>query len=95
MLPGIDIEVNIIDLKNKSLRELQNLRKQEQNREIGFESQRCKQAAEVRAVETQNLRREQFNFKKEVFERRQQAQERRNFALKTPPQPSVGLQQAA
>ena len=80
---------------HKAHNELQNLRKQEQNREIGFESQQLKQAAENRAVEAQILRREQFNFKKEAFERRQQAQEQRNVAVKTPPEPSVGREMAA
>ena len=78
-----------------ALNQLLNLRKQEQNNEIGFESRRLKQAAETRAVEAQNLRREQFSFKKEVFESRQQAQQRRNVAVQTPPHPSIGLQQAA
>ncbi len=80
---------------HKSLNELQSLRKQERNMEIGIESQRLKQAVEIRAVESQNLRREQFEFKKEVFQTKQQAQARRNSAVQTPPSPSVGQKMVA
>ncbi len=56
--------------------------------EIGIESQRLKQAAEIRAVESQNLRREQFEFKKEVYQARK-------VAVKAPVVPSGGLKMAA
>ncbi len=59
----------------KALKELQNIRKQNQKDEIGFESQKLKQAAETRAAEALNvkkeaqiLKREEFEFKKEVFQ---------------------------
>jgi hypothetical protein len=71
-----------------SLNQLQSLRKQERNMEIGIESQRLKQAAEIRAVESQNLRREQFEFKKEVYQARK-------VAVKAPVVPSGGLKMAA
>jgi hypothetical protein len=54
----------------RALKELQTLRKEKHNTEIGFESQKLKQAAETRASEAQNLRREQFEFKKIVDERK-------------------------
>jgi hypothetical protein len=50
----------------RALKELQTLRKEKRNTEIGFESQKLKQAAETRASEAQNLRREQFEWKKMV-----------------------------
>ena len=59
----------------KALKELQNIRKQSQKDEIGFESQKLKQAAENRAAEALNvkkdaqiLKREEFEFKKKVFQ---------------------------
>ena len=60
---------------HRSLKELQNLRKERRNTEIGFESQKLKQAAEVRAVEAlklkrnaQDLQREALEFKKMVIQ---------------------------
>ena len=79
----------------EAINQLINLRKQKQNQEIGFESQALKQAAEIRAVEAQNLRREAFQFKKEILERKHQAQERRNSAVKTPRAEPVGQEMAA
>jgi hypothetical protein len=52
----------------RALKELQTLRKEKRNIEIGFESQKLKQAAEARASEAQTLRREQFEWKKMVAE---------------------------
>jgi len=52
----------------RALKELQTLRKEKRNTEIGFESQKLKQAAETRASEAQTLRREQFEWKKMVAE---------------------------
>ena len=60
---------------HRSLKELQNLRKERRNVEIGFESQKLKQASEVRASEGMNLKkeaqilkREEFKFKKFVIQ---------------------------
>src|SRR5579863_2693732 len=52
----------------KALNELQKLRKERTKAEIGFESQKLKQAAETRAGEALNLRKEAHNLKKEEFE---------------------------
>jgi hypothetical protein len=51
----------------RALNELQKPRQQKTNAEIGFESQRLKKAAAVRASESLNLRIEVFLFQKEVF----------------------------
>ena len=53
---------------HRSLKELLTLRQQRRNLEIGFESQKLKQAAEVRAVEGLNLKKEAQNLKREEFE---------------------------
>ena len=60
---------------HRSLKELQSLRKERRNTEIGFESQKLKQAAEIRAVEAlqlkrnaQDLQREALEFKKMVIQ---------------------------
>jgi len=60
---------------HRSLKEIQNLRKERRNVEIGFESQKLKQAAEVRATEAlklkrnaQDLQREALEFKKSVIQ---------------------------
>ncbi len=73
---------------HQSLNQLQSLRKQERNMEIGIESQRLKQAAEIRSIESQNLRREQFEFKKEVYQARK-------VAVKAPVAPPLGREMAA
>ena len=52
----------------RALKELQTLRKEKRNTEIGFESQKLKQAAEVRAVEGANLKKEAQILKREEFE---------------------------
>ena len=64
---------------HRSLKELLTLRQQRRNAEIGFESQKLKQAAEVRASEgvilkkeAQNLQREALEFKKTVIESRKE-----------------------
>ena len=67
----------------RALKELQTLRKEKRNIEIGFESQKLKQAAETRAAEAQNLRREQFEWKKIVVQ-----------AKKDTPQTKKGVRQA-
>jgi len=53
---------------HRSLKELLTLRQQRRNTEIGFESQRLKQAAEVRASEGMNLKKEAQILKREEFE---------------------------
>jgi hypothetical protein len=53
---------------HRSLKELQNLRKERRNLEIGFESQKLKQASEVRAVEGMNLKKEAQILKRDEFE---------------------------
>ena len=53
---------------HRSLKELQNLRKERRNVEIGFESQKLKEAAEVRASEGVNLKKEAQILKREEFE---------------------------
>jgi hypothetical protein len=53
---------------HRSLKELQTLRKERRNLEIGFESQKLKQASEVRAVECVNLKKEAQILKREEFE---------------------------
>ena len=64
----------------KALNELQSIRKQSHNREIGFESQKLKQAAETRAAEALNVRkdaqilkREEFEFKKATAQMKKEA----------------------
>ena len=59
----------------RALKELQTLRKEKRNTEIGFESQKLKQAAETRASEAlklkkdaQDLQREALEFKKMVIQ---------------------------
>ena len=53
---------------HRSLKELQNLRKERRNTEIGFESQKLKQAAEVRAVEALKLKRNAQDLQREALE---------------------------
>jgi hypothetical protein len=85
----------------KALNELQNLRKQKQNSEIGFESQNLKKAAESRASEALNLKKEEFLLKKETVQWRMQAQKGQNSPSPTvapagiDPDVSAGGQQMA
>ena len=79
----------------KALNELQSLREQKRNTEIGIEAQQLKQSAEVRASEAQNLKREEFLWKKEVFQMKKQAQEQRNVAQVVPETASDGRKMAA
>ena len=53
---------------HRSVKELLTFRQQRRNTEIGFESQKLKQAAEVRAVEGMNLKKEAQILKREEFE---------------------------
>ena len=68
----------------RALKELQTLRKEKRNTEIGFESQKLKQAAETRASEAQSLRREQFEWKKIVTQTKKES-----------PQTKKGVREAA
>ncbi len=52
----------------KALTELQKLRAERRKVEIGFESQKRLQAAEQRAAEVQNLKKQAFELKKEEFQ---------------------------
>ena len=67
----------------KALNELQKLRKERTKAEIGFESQKLKQAAETRASEALNLKKQEFEFKKEVFHTK-------NERLQTPKVSEIG-----
>ena len=80
---------------HRSLKELLTLRQQRRNLEIGFESQKLKQASEVRAVEAlklkrnaQDLQREALEFKKMVIQTKKGATQ----AVETGP---VGQEMAA
>ena len=53
---------------HRSLKELLTLRQQRRNLEIGFESQKLKQAAEVRAVEALKLKRNAQDLQREALE---------------------------
>jgi hypothetical protein len=48
----------------KALRELQNIRKERRNSEIGFESQKLKVSAERRAIQTLELKKQIFDLRK-------------------------------
>ena len=54
----------------KALNELQKLREQTRKAEIGFESQTLKQAAETRAAEALNVKKDALNLKKEELDRK-------------------------
>jgi hypothetical protein len=79
----------------RALNELQSIREQKRKSEIGFESQQLKQAAEIRAAESQNLKREEFHFKKDIFQLNKQAQEQRKVETVVPQTAPSGLEQAA
>ena len=49
----------------KALKELQTIRAQRSKEQIGFESQKLKQAAEQRAAEAHNLKKQEFELKKQ------------------------------
>ena len=55
----------------KALNELQKLRNERRKEQIGFESQKRAQAAEIRAEKALNLRIQEFQIKKLRFERSQ------------------------
>ena len=82
----------------KALNELQSLREQKRNTEIGIESQQLKQSACVRAAEALNLKKDAFNLKKEEFEFKKETLQTKKAALAAQPVPetgSGGLQKAA
>jgi len=79
----------------RAINELQNLRKQKQNSEIGFESHGLKKAADTRASEALNLKKEEFFLKKELVQMKKEAQQRRNPSSSTPAVPDPGLEMAA
>jgi len=49
----------------KAFKELQNIRAKRIKRQIGFDSQKRQQAAEQRTAETHNLKKQEFELKKE------------------------------
>ena len=82
----------------KALNELQKLRKEKAKGEIGFESQKLKQAAETRAAEALNVKKDALNLKKEEFEFKKETLQTKKTALAAQPVPetgSGGLEKAA
>jgi beta-phosphoglucomutase-like phosphatase (HAD superfamily) len=59
----------------KALKELQTIRAQRIKEQIGFESQKRQQAAEQRAAEARNLKKQEFELKKERLLSRTQPEE--------------------
>jgi hypothetical protein len=58
----------------RCINELKKLREQKKKEQIGFVSQKQKQQAENRAAEAMKLKRERFEFQKEVFQTREKGQ---------------------
>ena len=82
----------------KALNELQKLRKEKAKGEIGFESQKLKQAAETRAAEALNVKKDALNLKKEEFEFKKETFQTKKTPLAAQPVPetgSGGLEKAA
>jgi len=79
----------------KALNELQKLRQQTAKAEIGFESQKLKQPAEIRAVESLNLRKEAFQFKNQMEESRKSTSPAPVLRKTTPEIDPGGLEMAA
>ena len=82
----------------KALNELQKLREQTRKAEIGFESQKLKQAAETRVGEALNLKKEVHNLKKAEFEFKKETLQPRKTTLAAPSEPEIsssGLEIAA
>jgi len=71
----------------KALNELQNIRAQRAKEQIGFESQKLEQAAEKRAAEAHNLKKQEFELKKERLASQKQPEK-----SKRDPSPSAGSQ---
>ena len=80
---------------HRSLKEIQNLRKERRNVEIGFESQKLKQAAETRAVEGMNLKKEAQNLKREEFEFKKMVIQTKKGATQAVETGPVGQEMAA
>jgi hypothetical protein len=79
----------------KALKELQSIRKQKLNSEIGFKSQELKQEAAVRAVERQNLTREGLAFKKDELSFKKEVFQTKKVVGKASKAPSDGLEMVA
>ena len=82
----------------KALNELQKLRKEKAKGEIGFESQKLKQAAETRAAEALNVKKESLNLKKLEFEFKKETLQTKKAPLASQSAPetgSGGLEKAA
>src|SRR3984885_7498131 len=82
----------------KALNELQKLREQTRKVEIGFESQKLKQASETRSGEALNLKKEVHNLKKEEFEFKKTAFQIKNERFEAASEPETspdGLEIAA
>ena len=79
----------------KALNELQKLREQTRKAEIGFESQKLKQAAETRSGEALHLKKDLHNLKKEEFEFKKETVQPRKTTLAVPEISSGDLEIAA
>jgi hypothetical protein len=79
----------------KALNELTKLRKEKEKSEIGFKSQERKQAAEIRAVERQNLTRESLAFKKEELLFKKEVHQAKKTPVQAPQAPPDDLGMAA
>jgi hypothetical protein len=78
----------------KALKELQTIRTQRIKEQIGFESQKLEQAAEQRAAEAHNLKKQAFELKKQEFELKKErlASQKQPEKRKTDPSPSASSQ---
>ena len=79
----------------RALNELQNIRKQSHNTEIGFESQKLKQAAETRAAEALNVKKDAQVLKREEFEYKKATAQMKNEARPAAKTGPDGLEMAA
>ncbi len=79
----------------KALKELQSIRKQRLNTEIGFKSQELKQEAAVRAVERQNHSRESLAFKKDELLFKKEVFQTKKSPVPAPKAPAGDLKMAA
>jgi hypothetical protein len=73
----------------KALNELQKLRKERTKAEIGFESQKLKQAAESRSAEALNLKKDALNLKKAEFEFKKETIQTKKESFKAPSAPEI------
>ncbi len=79
----------------KALNELQSIRKQSHNSEIGFESQKLKQAAENRAAEALNVKKDAQILKREEFEYKKATAQMKKEARPAPQNSTGDLEMAA